>query len=285
MSVQPALVSVGIPTYNRPNGLRRTLACITAQTYANLEIIVSDNESPTAETERVAREFMQRDSRVSFFRQQPAVSISANFQFVLRQASGEFFMWAADDDEWDPDFVRLCVNGFDAGNTVSVMPHMRTLYRVQGTDQRAADMPRLAGAQSTAQRMTAFLRCLTPSLFYGLHRRECILFFAAERNWFDFYDCYFVLRLLSKGNIVILDPVLYTAGVDAEAYQVKAARRYRFLGLDYLNFFRSVSELITRAGMTLHERLWLRVRLALTVMRLFLWHEPRFLWQRIPRWR
>ncbi|MBK7374561.1 MAG: glycosyltransferase [Chitinophagaceae bacterium] len=37
------LVTVGIPTYNRPGGLERTLACITVQTYANLEIIVSDN--------------------------------------------------------------------------------------------------------------------------------------------------------------------------------------------------------------------------------------------------
>ena len=33
------LVSVGIPTYNRPEGLRQTLDCITFQTYKNLEII------------------------------------------------------------------------------------------------------------------------------------------------------------------------------------------------------------------------------------------------------
>jgi len=167
---------------------------------------------------------------------------------------------------------------------VSVMPHMRTHYRVQGV-LRPVDMPRFAASQSKAQRMAAYLRCLTPSLFYGLHRRERVLFFATEQNWFDFYDCYFVLRLLAAGRIAILDPVLYTAGVDAAAYQVKTARRYRFLGLDYVNFFRSVSSLITAGGMTLRERLWLRAIVALSVMRLLLWHEPRFLWQRIPRWR
>ena len=284
MSAAPALVSVGIPTYNRAEGLRRTLECITAQTYPNLEIIVSDNCSPTAEPERVAREFMARDPRIRFFRQQEPLGVSGNFQFVLSQATGEFFMWAADDDEWDPDFVRQCVSGFGADHIVSVAPHMRTLYRMQGI-YRPVDMPPLAAVQSAAQRMAAFLNCLTPSLFYGLHRRSEVLFFATERNWFDFYDCYFVLRLLATGNIVILDPVLYTAGVDAEVYQVKAARRYRFLGLDYLNFYRSVSGLISAASMTLRERLVLRARLALTVMRLLLWHEPRFLWQRIPRWR
>lgn len=37
------LVSIGIPTYNRPQRLRKTLAGITCQTYSNLEIIVSNN--------------------------------------------------------------------------------------------------------------------------------------------------------------------------------------------------------------------------------------------------
>jgi len=32
------LISVGIPTYNRPEGLERTLQQITSQTYKNLEI-------------------------------------------------------------------------------------------------------------------------------------------------------------------------------------------------------------------------------------------------------
>jgi hypothetical protein len=232
----------------------------------------------------VVRDCMTRDPRICFHRQEKPLGVSANFQFVLGQAKGEFFMWAADDDEWDPDFVRQCVAGFGAHGVVSVMPHMRTHYRVQGV-HRPVDMPQFAATQSTAQRMAAYLHCLTPSLFYGLHRRECVLFFATEQKWFDFYDCYFVLRLLAAGSIVILDPVLYTAGVDAEAYQVKAARRYRFLGLDYVNFFHSVSGVIATARMNLRERLWLRGKVALTVMRLFLSHEPRFLWQRMPRWR
>ena len=64
------LVSVGIPTYNRPEGLRRTLECITGQTYKDLEIIVSDNCSPGPETEAIAREFMAKDSRIQYFHQE-----------------------------------------------------------------------------------------------------------------------------------------------------------------------------------------------------------------------
>ncbi|MEL6166686.1 MAG: glycosyltransferase, partial [Cyanobacteria bacterium J06628_3] len=40
------LVSIIIPTYNRPEYLNLALASAVQQTYQNIEIIVSDNCSP-----------------------------------------------------------------------------------------------------------------------------------------------------------------------------------------------------------------------------------------------
>ena len=78
------LVSVGIPTYNRPDGLRRTLECITGQTYRNLEIIVSDNCSPNPDADKVGKEFAQKDPRIQYFRQKENTG-GFNFKFVLQQ--------------------------------------------------------------------------------------------------------------------------------------------------------------------------------------------------------
>jgi glycosyltransferase involved in cell wall biosynthesis len=103
------LVSVGIPTYNRPEGLRQTLQCITGQTYKNLEIIVSDNCSPGYESDSVIREFINRDSRIRYFRQEKNIGPIKNFQFVLKEAAGEYFIWAADDDLWDYSFIESLV--------------------------------------------------------------------------------------------------------------------------------------------------------------------------------
>jgi glycosyltransferase involved in cell wall biosynthesis len=103
------LVSVGIPTYNRPDGLKRTLECMLAQTYANLEIIVSDNASPNKDVEKIARDFATRDTRVSFYRQKENHGPTFNFAFVLQKANGEYFVWAADDDEWETTFISKCV--------------------------------------------------------------------------------------------------------------------------------------------------------------------------------
>jgi len=110
MREKDLLVTVGIPTYNRPDGLRRTLECITGQTYQNIEIIVSDNCSPTSDTKFVVQEFMAKDSRIQYYRQEVNRGAPFNFKFVLEKANGEYFMWAADDDLWEPAFVERLVS-------------------------------------------------------------------------------------------------------------------------------------------------------------------------------
>lgn len=107
-----ALVSVGIPTYNRPEGLRSILDDICNQTYHNIEIIVSDNCSTEPKVKVILEEFSLKDSRIRFFIQSENKGSAFNFQFVLEKASGEYFMWAADDDSFADDFVNKCLNLF-----------------------------------------------------------------------------------------------------------------------------------------------------------------------------
>jgi glycosyltransferase involved in cell wall biosynthesis len=103
------LVSVGIPTYNRPEGLRRTLDKFTAQTYLNLEIIVSDNCSINPEVKIIAEEFAAKDSRIKYYRQDSNIGINLNFKFVLSKSSGKYFMWASDDDYFHECFIERLV--------------------------------------------------------------------------------------------------------------------------------------------------------------------------------
>ena len=58
-------VGIGVPTYNRPDGLRRTLACLSAQTYPHLDILVSDNASPDSAVADVVAEMAARDPRMT----------------------------------------------------------------------------------------------------------------------------------------------------------------------------------------------------------------------------
>ena len=66
------LVSVIIPTYNRPEYLKQAINSAVKQTYQNLEIIVSDNcssENPQALIESFP------DSRIKFWRHKENLGI------------------------------------------------------------------------------------------------------------------------------------------------------------------------------------------------------------------
>ena len=61
------LVSVIVPTYNRSRSIGKCLESLLAQSHANVEIIISDDNSSDHTVDSVT-EFMRRDMRISLVR-------------------------------------------------------------------------------------------------------------------------------------------------------------------------------------------------------------------------
>jgi glycosyltransferase involved in cell wall biosynthesis len=262
------LVSVGIPTYNRPAGLRRTLECICGQTYSNIEIVVSDNASPDSATKSVVDEFATRDHRIRYFGQLSNIGAMENFRFVLARASGEYFMWAADDDEWDSRFVEVCLGA--AGPKCSTMTRFSTVFRARGIREENG-VPRLLPEISTFENVKSYLSNMQPSLFYGLHPRKSVLF-ALKVPGFDFYDCYLVLRLILESGFRTIDQNLYSAGVDTPHYEIKYAaanRRLRFFPF----FSHSAVAMIKCSNLSVSEKVVALLRLSRLVLALRRHHK------------
>lgn len=95
--IEYPLISIGIPTYNRSKSMLLTLSSIWAQNYPHLEVIISDNCSPD-NTEEVVQEISKGHPEIKYYRQKANIGMIPNFEFVLRNASGKYFMWVADDD-------------------------------------------------------------------------------------------------------------------------------------------------------------------------------------------
>jgi glycosyltransferase involved in cell wall biosynthesis len=98
------IVSVGIPIRNGGRTLRYALDSIINQDYQNLEIIISDNNS-TDDTALIALEYQRRDKRIIYHRQPKFLTALENIRFVLDEARGDYFMWAAHDDTRSLDYV------------------------------------------------------------------------------------------------------------------------------------------------------------------------------------
>lgn len=102
------LVSVGIPTYNRASSLKRAINSVLEQDYSNIEIAISDNAS-TDDTEKICKEYVEKNNKVRYFRRNYNLGAVANFAEVLKRSNGEYFMWLADDDWIGRSYISECI--------------------------------------------------------------------------------------------------------------------------------------------------------------------------------
>lgn len=104
---QKPLVTIGIPTYNRADGLLMdALGSAINQTYRNIEIIVSDNCS-IDNTETLVNRIS--DPRIKYFRHNKNIGANNNFNYCLEQAKGVYFLLLQDDDMIDKGFIETCM--------------------------------------------------------------------------------------------------------------------------------------------------------------------------------
>jgi glycosyltransferase involved in cell wall biosynthesis len=101
-----------MPVYNGAKFIREALDSLLAQTFTDYELIISDNAS-TDETEAICREYAAKDERIRYVQQTENRGALANFRFVLDEAVGKYFMWAAADDLRDINFLFECVTILD----------------------------------------------------------------------------------------------------------------------------------------------------------------------------
>lgn len=198
------LVSVGIPTFNRPGGLERTLACISKQTYVNLEIIVSDNCSTDPEVIQVIKRYAGNDKRITYQIQDTNISLVPNFQYLLDHANGKYFMWAADDDQWNADFIERCVNAMEANTDVAI-----SITRMDIFDKNDVFTPgRLSRSflqQGLFNRCFHFIKSPMPNKFFlcGLYRISLVKDVPFHNSWGG--EHLFLYEIITKGKFLLID--------------------------------------------------------------------------------
>jgi glycosyltransferase involved in cell wall biosynthesis len=204
-----------MPVCNGERFIRLALNSLLAQTHRDFELIISDNVSDDA-TPEICRTYAAGDSRVRYTRLAVQVDAITNFDHVLRLAGGEYFMWAAADDLWEPSFVStllgllqgapeavLAFSVFDTiderGETIRVYPS-------------ALELP----SPDPLVRLRAFLLQEEtrgkPNLIYGLMRRRAIHDAGGFRVWGAGpwgADMLVVFKLLGSGNLTLSETLLF----------------------------------------------------------------------------
>lgn len=102
MSLDPILVSVVIPTYNRPLQLEQSLACVIGQSLQALQIIVvNDGGCPVDDVVAKAE-----DERVLLLNHVHNCGVSAARNTGIENATGQYIAFLDDDDRWQVDHLE-----------------------------------------------------------------------------------------------------------------------------------------------------------------------------------
>lgn len=104
------LVTIGLPIYKRLQYLPRVLKAVAAQDYSAIELLVSDNGLNGPDLPKTVESLYSRPFK--FRRNERSVEAPSHFNQMLQAASGEYFVWLADDDEISPNFASELVAQF-----------------------------------------------------------------------------------------------------------------------------------------------------------------------------
>jgi len=230
MSSSPT-ITVGMPAYNAAKTIRSSIESILAQTYGDLELVVSDNASGDG-TGDVVSAIARTDARVRYIRQPENIGANPNYSAVVRAARGRYFKWASSSDWCAPAFLARCLEALEAHDDAVVAAPRTRLFAADLTSSTdyAFDIEVLDATPS------ARLRRLTTDLqlnntMNGLIRMEALRRTRLIDRYFQ-ADEVLIGHLALLGKIVRVDEFLYYRRMEvatATALQDRAAwRRHHY---------------------------------------------------------
>jgi glycosyltransferase involved in cell wall biosynthesis len=110
------LVSILIPTYNQNlEYLQQSVESALAQTYPNIEIIISDNHSDNDTPQYLTS---LKDKKIRLVKPPTHLPITPHFQWLSEQAQGTYISFLCSDDWLEPSCIAELVDIVHPNNTV-----------------------------------------------------------------------------------------------------------------------------------------------------------------------
>lgn len=217
------LVSILIPTHNRPDYFELALKSALVQTYPNIEIIVGDNSTNTL-TEQVVNRYKgtPRGSVIRYYRNTENIGPIANQQKCLKLANGEFINYLNDDDLFHPRKIEIMMRHMLPRRDIVLVTSQRRVIDAKGkrvyvpplgTFKQLYPRDTVVGGRDLTKLMlesqTNFIGEPTTALFrrsalrepFGVLAGKQVLFAVDMASWFS---------MLQHGNAVyVVQPLSY----------------------------------------------------------------------------
>lgn len=217
-------VSIGLPAYNGEKYIAQAISSAFAQTYTDFELIISDDGS-SDQTIKIVEQFRKKDQRIKLFRQKTRLGFRNNFNFVLQKAKGEFFVWLAQDDYWNNNYLSRLFILLDKRPDAALAASGYS--DVKGNFVHKFPLHNYSNKESRAESLKKFIRNNDLSFYYGLFRRKFLLktggYLASSRPFFKSSDYLTIFKVLCLGPMLYAPEYLFfktDTGSYLERYKV-----------------------------------------------------------------
>ena len=205
------LVTVCIPTYQRPAYFREALESVLHQTYRNLDIFVTD-DSADDRTEKLIQPYLG-DGRITY-EHHPEYRLVDNFEHLRTydNPEAEYVGWLMDDDFYLPDKISRMVEAFRTHPEVSIVTSYRMFVDGEGKPLPEERQPEVFAKEDTVYTGHSFGRITLMGIVNVVGEPSNTLlkksFIENQRyEWIDIkpeYDCVDIpmwLNFLQKGDV------------------------------------------------------------------------------------
>jgi glycosyltransferase involved in cell wall biosynthesis len=196
-----------MPVRNGGEYLEEAIKSLLTQTEGDFILHISDNCSDDSTPEICAR-LAEQDPRIRYERQEQNIGAVGNFDHLLRAAHTPFFMWAAHDDTWEPEFLAetlALLRRFP--DAIGCAVGLQGLIPETGISWRVA-APISLSSPSPAIRARAAFRAGGWHAIYGLYRRDALDIGDPVIHDVHFADGLFVFRMALHGRFAVSDRTL-----------------------------------------------------------------------------
>ena len=120
------MITVLIPTYNRPKQLERALKSLNNQSYKELKIIISDN-SLNDQSSKVVEKF--KDLKIYYIKNKKNIGVKKNLLNIISYVQTKYFAWLMDDDYFvDDDFFLKVSKIINKNQNIGLIYSGRQLF-------------------------------------------------------------------------------------------------------------------------------------------------------------
>lgn len=171
------LVSVCIPIYNAQPYVLETIASVRKQTFSDWELVITENGSRDGSHEVVQAELARNpDVRIRYHRYETATGCPADWNRVVRQATGKYVKVLPSDDRLSADCLDLQVRALSANPALGFVTCARRIIDAHGKPRITAhaSKSRLLDARDARRLLLSGGQNLIGEPGCGLMRRELV---------------------------------------------------------------------------------------------------------------